>query len=330
MGFVDPWPGRYELSMKLASLEQDEIGPQVRCCPFPLTTPAMDCVFQDPQLLMMLVSAAGLPAARACRATRRALGKELQTSMPVLYASAMPSIYVIGGACRNLGVLNVMKRLDAGGTEWQPVPSMPSSRRLCAATACNGYLYVFGGEAVSVIPGTGFIPNSLNTIDGMLRDYIQLDCAERFGPLHGTWEVLPPMPTARAGCAATTADGLIYVCGGRLCETVLAAVERFDPGIERWEMLPRQPTARSGCAAATAKGCVYIMGGKCSNGRVQGVAERFHPTFGRWEKLPPMLSPRSAFAAGTVGDLIYAAGGFNGSIALSSVECFDPSTGFWA
>ena len=23
------------------------------------------------------------------------------------------------------GVLNVMKRLDAGGTEWQPVPSMP-------------------------------------------------------------------------------------------------------------------------------------------------------------------------------------------------------------
>eukprot|EP00439_Symbiodinium_sp_Y106_P048614 s2324_g6.t1 len=327
---------------------------------------------------MMLVSAAGLPAARACRATRRALGKELQTSMPVLYASAMPSIYVIGGACRNLGVLNVMKRLDAGGTEWQPVPSMPSSRRLCAATACNGYVYVFGGEAVSVIPGTGFIPNSLNTIDGMLRDYIQLDCAERFEPLHGTWEVLPPMPTARAGCAATTADGLIYVCGGRLCETVLAAVERFDPGpepdfpfrstiaidvryvrvsrqvvssgsrrksqhahvptrlkaesylamlqtgIERWEMLPRQPTARSGCAAATAKGCVYIMGGKCSNGRVQGVAER------RWEKLPPMLSPRSAFAAGTVGDLIYAAGGFNGSIALSSVECFDPSTGFWA
>eukprot|EP00439_Symbiodinium_sp_Y106_P053736 s2324_g7.t1 len=47
MGFVDPWPGRYELSMKLASLEQDEIGPQVRCCPFPLTTAAMDCVFQD-------------------------------------------------------------------------------------------------------------------------------------------------------------------------------------------------------------------------------------------------------------------------------------------
>lgn len=83
-----------------------------------------------------------------------------------------------------------------------------------------------------------------------------------------TWEVLPPMPTSRAGCAATTADGLIYVCGGggfirapqgfsiltvghanqpqlifavagRLGETVLNVFERFDPAIQRWEVLPR-------------------------------------------------------------------------------------------
>lgn len=33
-----------------------------------------------------------------------------------------------------------------------------------------GSLYVFGGEAVSLIPGAGFIPNSLNNLDGMLRD----------------------------------------------------------------------------------------------------------------------------------------------------------------
>ena len=76
------------------------------------------------------------------------------------------------------------------------------------------------------------------------------------------------MPTSRAGCAATTADGLIYVCGGggfirafqgfsiltarhanqpqsmfavagRLGETVLNVFERFDPAIQRWEVLPR-------------------------------------------------------------------------------------------
>ncbi|CAL1153747.1 unnamed protein product [Cladocopium goreaui] len=330
MSWVDFWPGRYELSKKLASLEQDEIGPQVRCCPFPLATPAMDSVLQDPQLLMILVAAAGLPTARACRAARKALGKELRSSMPVLYASAMPSIYVFGGACRNLGVLSNVMRLDAGGQQWQQVPAMPSARRLCSATACNGCLYVFGGEAVSLIPGAGFIPNSLNNLDGMLRDYMQLDNAERFDPLHGTWEVLPSMPTSRAGCAATTADGLIYVSGGRLGETVLNVFERFDPGIERWEVLPRVPTSRSGCSSATVKGRVYVLGGKCTNGRVQGVSERFHPSFGRWEKLQPMISPRSAFSAGVIADVIYAAGGFNGAIGLASVERFDPISGVWS
>ncbi|CAK9084031.1 Kelch-like protein 12 [Durusdinium trenchii] len=239
---------------------------------------------------------------------------------------------------------------------------MPSPRRLCAATACNGSLYVFGGEAVNLIPG---IPNSVNNLDGMIRyfwptdgqDYMQLDSAERFDPMHGTWEVLPRMPTSRAGCAATTADGLIYVSGGRLGETVLSVFERYDPHIGRWEVLPRVPTARSGCSSVSVKGGIYVLGGKCSNGRVQGVCERFHPTFGRWEKLQPMLSPRSAFAAGVLMEVIYAAGGFNGAVGLSSaarrglgltgllgrlkaregelagvgeVECFDPATGFWS
>ena len=34
--------------------------------------------WKDPQLLMILVAAAGLPTARACRAARKALGKEKQ------------------------------------------------------------------------------------------------------------------------------------------------------------------------------------------------------------------------------------------------------------
>ena len=42
--------------------------------------------------------------------------------------------------CSSPGVLSSVKRLDAGGEEWQAVPSMPSARRLCTATACNGAL----------------------------------------------------------------------------------------------------------------------------------------------------------------------------------------------
>eukprot|EP00931_Biecheleriopsis_adriatica_P062291 TRINITY_DN37518_c0_g1_i1.p1 TRINITY_DN37518_c0_g1~~TRINITY_DN37518_c0_g1_i1.p1 ORF type:complete len:421 (+),score=72.34 TRINITY_DN37518_c0_g1_i1:91-1353(+) len=322
-------PVRTETLVKLASLECDELGPQVRCCPYPAPSPARDHVLQDPQLLMTVVSAAGLPTARACRACRRALGRDLSKAIPVLYANALPSIYVLGGACRNLGVLSSVKRLDAGGKAWEIAPSMPSARRLCTATACNGSLYVFGGETVNVLTGSGFVPNALNNIDGILRDYVQLSTAERFEPLQGAWEVLPPMPTARAGCAAAAADGLIYVCGGRSGETVLSVVERFDTAVDRWERIPRLPTARSGCAASVVKNQIYVMGGKCITGRVQGTAERFHPTFGRWEKISSMLCPRSAFATGSIAEVIYVAGGFNGSTALASVELFDPALGFW-
>ncbi|CAE8741739.1 unnamed protein product [Polarella glacialis] len=317
----------HNLQQRLVMLE-DEIGPQVRCNPFPPAAPARDLVLQDPQLLLRVINAAGLPTAHCCRSVRRVLGRDLSSAMPALYASALPSIYVIGGACRMEGVLNSVQRLDSGGSAWEVVSSMPTARRLCSATACGGRLYVCGGETVASagVQGVmGFLPY----LDGVLREYAQLDSVECFDPLQGSWEVLPPMPSARAGCSATAADGLLYVCGGRWGQTVLSVVERYDPAVRRWERLPRMPTARSGCSAVTANGRVYVLGGKCDNGRVQGVTERFDSSFGRWSKLPAMLTPRSAFAAGVIADVLYAAGGFNGSVGLDTVERFDPQFGHW-
>eukprot|EP00931_Biecheleriopsis_adriatica_P053464 TRINITY_DN31288_c0_g1_i1.p1 TRINITY_DN31288_c0_g1~~TRINITY_DN31288_c0_g1_i1.p1 ORF type:complete len:447 (+),score=66.05 TRINITY_DN31288_c0_g1_i1:37-1341(+) len=276
-----------------------------------------DMVFGDRQLLTALLALAGLPAARCLRAARRTLGGDLSSAMSQLYASALPSIYMLGGASRTVGVLSTVLRLDAGSHDWKAAPPLLSPRRLCSATACDGSLYIIGGETLGM---------SL----GMSAEYVQVSTADRFDPLQGEWTQLPPMPTARAGCASTTAERLIYVCGGRNCATVLSVVERFDPTIQRWERLPGLPTARSGCAAATVRGHVYVMGGKCGNSRVQGRVERFDPTFGRWAKLPSMISPRSALVAAAIGDMLFAVGGFNGSSALASTECFDPSSGVWA
>eukprot|EP00913_Durusdinium_trenchii_P006682 g6279.t1 len=407
-----------DLLHKVSSLKHDELGPQVECCPIPLFTPAMDSVLQDPQLLMILVAAAGLPTARAFRAARKVLGKERTTWVWtwVWHAVAcLRRVHRLMGQAEAEAEVEEDDELCGAECEaeasaglarqqWlhRPVtprelqtarPPLPMSlndfpsifpretfhfpqdrmggrgkgwERCTAAGAVHlrnvgcDMLRSTATAAVNLIPG---IPNSVNNLDGMIRyfwptdgqDYMQLDSAERFDPMHGTWEVLPRMPTSRAGCAATTADGLIYVTGylscsgsqelrhrgphrwrfsasasGRLGETVLSVFERYDPHIGRWEVLPRVPTARSGCSSVSVKGGIYVLGGKCSNGRVQGVCERFHPTFGRWEKLQPMLSPRSAFAAGVLMEVIYAAGGFNGAVGLSSVECFDPATGFWS
>jgi hypothetical protein len=51
-------------------------------------------------------------------------------------------------------------------TSIKPAVGLPGSFAFRIHPGC---LYVFGGEAVSLIPGAGFIPNSLNNLDGMLR-----------------------------------------------------------------------------------------------------------------------------------------------------------------
>ena len=43
MSWVDFWPGRYELPKKLASLEQDEIGPQASGIARIASNPAEGC-----------------------------------------------------------------------------------------------------------------------------------------------------------------------------------------------------------------------------------------------------------------------------------------------
>eukprot|EP00971_Amphidinium_carterae_P034475 678656-Amphidinium_carterae.1 len=96
---------------------------------------------------------------------------------------------------------------------------MPTARRLCAATASGGLLYVLGGEQ----EGYDTVPLFYSEL--VSRRYHQLDTAECFDPFKGRWASLPPMPTARAGGAATAAAGMIYALGGRINETIHALVE---------------------------------------------------------------------------------------------------------
>merc|ERR1712060_581497 len=89
------------------------------------------------------------------------------------------------------------------------------------------------------------------------EDREQLASAERFDPQTGMWEVLQPMPTARAECAAATSMDRLYVFGGDTGDSCCAA-ERFDPEVHTleqaraWDVLPSMPTARICCAAAAA------------------------------------------------------------------------------
>jgi len=278
---------------------------------------------QEPEIAMLIGHAAGIPAVFYYGTSSREQGRAMRDALPKLYASAVPSVYICGGASIFRGVLDTVSRFNIDDGTWEALPPMPTARRLCAGAAAGGSLYVFGGEQ----EGYEAIPLWYSEL--MAQRYQQLSTAECFDPFKGMWAKLPAMPTARAGCAAAAAGGMVYVVGGRINETIHGIVERFDTNVNRWERLPRMPTARSGCAAVSLLGMLYVIGGKGLSGHILSVVERFDPSTGWWQNVPSMHSPRSAFSAGAVGGKIFAAGGFNGVEGIDMVECFDQDVGVW-
>ncbi|CAE8720001.1 unnamed protein product [Polarella glacialis] len=176
------------------------------------------------------------------------------------------------------------------------------------AQASTPGLYVCGGHASGV------------TLDGV----------ERLNPGSGRWEVLPPMPTPRHGCAAASVIGILYVFGGANDSGLpLDTAERFDPLVRCWDVLPPVPTARHGAACAAVAGILYVIGGYDGEG-VLAATERFDPASKRWETLPPMPTPRGRCAAAALDGLIFVAGGTDDDAKeLDSLERLDPSSWSW-
>lgn len=278
-------------------------------------------LFDDPHFAMLVGSFTGVLAVFNYGITAQSCGEVMRATLQTLYATTTtPLVYICGGLSMFRGVLDTVCRLNLSHGSWEDVPRMLTARRLCAMTALGNRLYVFGGE---------FEVYELWPSDEVSHRYRQVGAAECYNHFRSVWEPLTPMPTARAGCAAVQLGGMIYVCGGRRGEVVLAKVERFDPRTERWERLPDMPTARSGCCAVALRGMVYVLGGKDLDGRITGAVDGFDPFTGWWHALDPMATPRSAFAAGVVGSHLYVAGGFDGTNGVASAECFDPSCGTW-
>mmetsp|Transcript_23843 Transcript_23843/g.43380 ORF Transcript_23843/g.43380 Transcript_23843/m.43380 type:complete len:461 (-) Transcript_23843:48-1430(-) len=280
----------------------------------------LGCTLQDPELAWLIGQAAGIPATFHYGTTAREHGRAMRGALPLLYASAVPHIYVCGGASVFCGVLQTANRFNICDGTWDMIHPMTMARRLCAAAVSGGCLYIFGGEYEEV---------PLWYSEGGGRRYHQLETAECFDPFKGVWQVLPPMPTARAGCAAAAIGGLIYVFCGRIGEHVRPTNERFDTNCGRWERLPDVPTARSGCSAAALLGALYVIGGKGVQGQILNSVERFDQSVGRWQRLPPMFTPRSACVSGTLGGKLYVAGGFDGIEGVNVFERFDPAIGLW-
>jgi hypothetical protein len=179
------------------------------------------------------------------------------------------------------------KRYSPATNSWAPAGSMPTARDyLVAVTGTDGRIYVIGG----------------------LSGGVDVNVVERYDPSTGLWDCsqgdnspachtasLAPMPTARAGMAATLGpDGRIYVVGGDNGTGRIASVEAYDPGRNQWSILPSMPTPRGNLGVTTSpEGQLYAIGGFTGVTDTNAV-ERYS-----LDRTPPVITP---MITGTLGN----------------------------
>ncbi len=105
-------------------------------------------------------------------------------------------IHVVAGRVNGDMELTTHEIFDPAANAWKAAPPIPTGRSGIAVVAHLGKIYVFGGETVGLIRTKSF------------------DEAERFDPVAGRWERLPPIPTARHGLGAASIGGAIHVLSG--------------------------------------------------------------------------------------------------------------------
>ncbi|CAK9093471.1 unnamed protein product [Durusdinium trenchii] len=171
----------------------------------------------------------------------------------------------------------------------------------------------------------------LYVIGGLDNSFAPLALVERFDPLEGTWETLPPISTARHGACAAAFGGYLYVIGGEVNGVALRDVQRFAPrsGARRWETMPSTALGRIKAAATECQGLLYVLGGNDGFTALRSV-ERYDPFEGRWQSVASMQKPRYAASAMAREDCILV---FSGELseegAAASLEIYDIQANTW-
>ena len=230
-------------------------------------------------------------------------------------------LYVTGGCDVDVKTsLAQAEVYDPKADGWQPLPSMPTARRLLAAAAVAGKVYAIGGDNVESL----------------------CDAVEAYDPLSGLWSRAASLPVARGCHTAAVVDGKIYVVGGEIDDDegeVVATdrVDMYDPAADSWQQMAAMPTARSSHAAAVVDGKIYVSGGLAASGNESDALEAYDPVADTWTTLATLSKARADHASVAFNGKLYVFGGFSSAAAaaargmdLDLVEVYSPASNSWA
>lgn len=103
---------------------------------------------------------------------------------------------------------------------------------------------------------------------------------------------------------------------------------------KKYHLLPESRDLRSTISRFAPRkstvGTLYAVGGKESSESITRSVETYNFLEDKWKEATGMIVRRQQLGVGVLDGKVYAVGGSDGSLRLSSVECFDPTTSFWS
>ena len=245
---------------------------------------------------------------------------------------------------------------------WASIPDLPTPRTGAAVAVADGRVYVMGGldelgrasrkvEVFNPRDKSWGVAASLPTAifdaaavgisqEGPDRILLFGGQTGRRGGISGAvyqynahsnaWSEAAPMPSARAGLAATVYGDRVYVIGGVGESAVSSRTDIFDPSSDSWRQGPSLQSGRSHMTAVAAGRLIYVIGGKDeSGGAVLDLVETLDPTTGARAEVQRLDVGRSNLGALEHNGKVFILGGENIDSALDSVEAFDPKAARW-
>ena len=199
-------------------------------------------------------------------------------------------------------------RIDPRSNTWSRLPDLPVSVDHAAAASWRGRLVVVGGYGADRRP---------------LRAAFLYDGSD--------WRRISPPPEERAAAAATaTADGRVWVVGGRTDSGLATRTLALDLRTLRWRTRPgprptRAPRRDRRSAAASTRSAV---GSPAIDTNLRTV-EALDPRTGRWSRLPDLPDARGGTGAAAIAGRLVSVGGESPDGTKRTVWALRPGARAW-
>lgn len=242
-------------------------------------------------------------------------------------------IFTAGGLAENASaVRGDFLVYDPQANRWRALANLPAPRHHITLSATDGVIYAIGG------------------FSGAFPDWKPEASVYSYDLETALWRSHADLPVARGEHISAVVDGRVYVIGGRVGGSALAAtygehrdtsrVDIFDPELQSWSRGIDAPTARNSAASVVIEGRIYVVGGRQYLEQPDGSAvnvnvaslEVFDPATGLWSVKSPMPQAAGALAAVAINGKLYV---FGGEQWVPTQEVFgegwvyDPATDEW-